>query len=52
MNKWLMAEHGFGFLYAREDLIGPAVKRTLFEGHPDFNYRPWVKGRFRRVPNT
>ncbi len=43
MYKWLMGEHGFGFLYAREDLIGPVVKGTLFEGHPDFNYRPWVK---------
>jgi selenocysteine lyase/cysteine desulfurase len=41
MYKWLMGEHGFGFLYVREDLIGPVVKGTLFEGHPDFNYRPW-----------
>lgn len=43
MYKWLMGEHGFGFLYVREDLIGPVVKGTLFEGHPDFNYQPWVK---------
>jgi len=43
MYKWLMGEHGFGFLYCREDLIGPVVRGTLFEGHPDFNYSPWVK---------
>src|SRR5579872_1962613 len=43
MYKWLMGEHGFGFLYAREELIGPVVKGTLFEGHPDLNYRPWAK---------
>lgn len=43
MYKWLMGEHGFGFLYAREDLIGPVLRGTLFEGHADFNYRPWVK---------
>ncbi|HYM12144.1 MAG TPA: aminotransferase class V-fold PLP-dependent enzyme, partial [Bryobacterales bacterium] len=43
MYKWLMGEHGFGFLYVREELIGPVVKGTLHEGHPDFNYRPWAK---------
>ncbi len=43
MYKWLMGEHGFGFLYAREDLIGSVVKGTMFEGHPDLNYRPWTK---------
>ncbi len=43
MYKWLMGEHGFGFLYVREELIGPVVKGTLFDGHPDFNYRPWAK---------
>ena len=43
MYKWLMGEHGFGFLYVREDLIGSVVKGTLFDGHPDYNYRPWVK---------
>jgi selenocysteine lyase/cysteine desulfurase len=43
MYKWLMGEHGFGFLYAREDLIGKVVKGTMFDGHPDLNYRPWVK---------
>ena len=43
MYKWLMGEHGFGFLYCREDLIGPVVKGTMFEGHPELNYRPWVK---------
>jgi selenocysteine lyase/cysteine desulfurase len=43
MYKWLMGEHGFGFLYVREDLIGKVVKGTMFDGHPDLNYRPWVK---------
>ncbi len=42
MYKWLMGEHGFGFLYCREDLIGPVVKGTMFEGHPELNYRPWA----------
>ncbi|HZT31194.1 MAG TPA: aminotransferase class V-fold PLP-dependent enzyme [Bryobacteraceae bacterium] len=43
MYKWLMGEHGFGFLYAREALIGPVLHGTLLEGHPDYNYAPWVK---------
>jgi selenocysteine lyase/cysteine desulfurase len=43
MYKWLMGEHGFGFLYCREDLIGSVVKGTLFDGHPELNYRPWTK---------
>jgi len=43
MYKWLMGEHGFGFLYCRRDLIGQVVKGTLFQGHPDFNYPPWTK---------
>ncbi len=42
MYKWLQGEHGFGFLYIKEDLIGSAVKPTEFTGHPDFNYEPWV----------
>jgi selenocysteine lyase/cysteine desulfurase len=42
MYKWLMGEHGFGFLYCREDLIGSVVKGTMFEGHPELNYRPWA----------
>jgi selenocysteine lyase/cysteine desulfurase len=42
MYKWLQGEHGFGFLYVREDLIGSRVKPTQFSGHPDFNYRPWT----------
>jgi selenocysteine lyase/cysteine desulfurase len=44
MYKWLMGEHGFGFLYCREDLIGSVVKGTMFEGHPELNYRPWANG--------
>jgi selenocysteine lyase/cysteine desulfurase len=36
-----MGEHGYGFLYCREDLIGRVVKGTMFEGHPELNYRPW-----------
>jgi selenocysteine lyase/cysteine desulfurase len=42
MYKWLQGEHGFGFLYLREDLAGSAVKTTQFTGHPDFNYPPWL----------
>jgi selenocysteine lyase/cysteine desulfurase len=43
MYKWLMGEHGFGFLYCREDLIDRVVKGTMFDGHPELNYQPWVK---------
>jgi selenocysteine lyase/cysteine desulfurase len=42
MYKWLQGEHGFGFLYIREDLAGGVVKPTEFTGHPDFNYAPWT----------
>ncbi|MBK5291702.1 MAG: aminotransferase class V-fold PLP-dependent enzyme [Acidobacteriia bacterium] len=42
MYKWLQGEHGFGFLYIKEDLVGSVVKPTEFTGHPDFNYAPWV----------
>jgi selenocysteine lyase/cysteine desulfurase len=42
MYKWLQGEHGFGFLYIKEDLIGSVLKPTEFTGHPDFNYAPWV----------
>jgi selenocysteine lyase/cysteine desulfurase len=42
MYKWLMGEHGFGFLYCREDLIGSVVRGTMFEGHPELNYQPWA----------
>lgn len=44
MYKWLQGEHGFGFLYIKEDLVGSVVKPTEFTGHPDFNYAPWVRG--------
>jgi len=43
MYKWLQGEHGFGFLYVREDLIGGVVKPTQFSGNPDLNYDPWTK---------
>jgi selenocysteine lyase/cysteine desulfurase len=43
MYKWLQGEHGFGFLYIKEDLVGSVVKPTEFTGHPDFNYAPWVR---------
>ncbi|MBI1788955.1 MAG: aminotransferase class V-fold PLP-dependent enzyme, partial [Acidobacteria bacterium] len=43
MYKWLQGEHGFGFMYIREDLIGSTVRPTEFTGHPDFNYPPWLK---------
>lgn len=42
MYKWLQGEHGFGFLYIKEDLQGAVVKPTEFTGHPDFNYAPWT----------
>jgi selenocysteine lyase/cysteine desulfurase len=42
MYKWLQGEHGWGFLYIREDLIGSVVKPTQFTGHPEFNYAPWT----------
>jgi selenocysteine lyase/cysteine desulfurase len=43
MYKWLQGEHGFGFLYLREDLIGKVVKPTELTGHVEFNYAPWSK---------
>jgi len=42
MYKWLQGEHGFGFLYIKEDLAGSVVKPSEFTGHPDFNYPPWT----------
>jgi len=42
MYKWLQGEHGFGFLYVKQDLQGTAVKGTEFTGHPDLNYQPWT----------
>lgn len=42
MYKWLQGEHGFGFLYIREDLAGSVVKGREFTGHPDYNFRPWA----------
>jgi len=42
MYKWLQGEHGYGFLYIREDLAGSVVKPTEFTGHPDYNYAPWT----------
>lgn len=42
MYKWLQGEHGYGFLYIKEDLAGSVVKPTEFTGHPDFNYPPWT----------
>lgn len=42
MYKWLQGEHGFGFLYVKEDLAGEVVKPTEFTGHPNFNYQPWI----------
>jgi selenocysteine lyase/cysteine desulfurase len=43
MYKWLQGEHGFGFMYIREDLIGKVVKATELTGHVEFNYAPWSK---------
>jgi selenocysteine lyase/cysteine desulfurase len=42
MYKWLQGEHGYGFLYLREDLAGTVVKPTELTGHPDMNYQPWT----------
>jgi selenocysteine lyase/cysteine desulfurase len=42
MYKWLQGEHGYGFLYIREDLAGSVVKPQQYTGHPDMNYGPWV----------
>ena len=42
MYKRLQGEHGFGFLYIKEDLAGSVVKPTELTGHPDFNYEPWT----------
>ena len=42
MYKWLQGEHGFGFLYVKQDLQGSVVKGTQFTGHPDLNYKPWI----------
>lgn len=42
MYKWLQGEHGYGFLYIREDLAGNVLKPTSFTGHPDYNYAPWT----------
>ena len=42
MYKWLQGEHGFGFMYVKEDLQGTVVKGTQFTGHPDYNYEPWT----------
>ena len=42
MYKWLQGEHGFGFLYVKEELQGTVVKGTQFTGHPDYNYKPWA----------
>ena len=50
MYKWLQGEHGFGFLYIREDLAGRVVKTREFTGHPDFNYAPWSRAPLQGQP--
>ena len=42
MYKWLQGEHGFGFLFVREDLQGSVVRGTQYTGHPELNYEPWT----------
>ena len=42
MYKFLQGEHGFGFLYVKDELQGTVVKGTQFTGHPDLNYKPWT----------
>jgi selenocysteine lyase/cysteine desulfurase len=50
MYKWLQGEHGFGFLYIREDLAGSVVKPRTFTGGVQFHYPPWVAEAQRGVP--
>jgi len=45
MYKWLTGEHGFGFPYVDEKLVGSRIKQTLLDGHPDYNYPPWKERR-------
>jgi selenocysteine lyase/cysteine desulfurase len=50
MYKWLQGEHGFGFLYIREDLAGSVVKPRTFTGGVQFHYPPWVAEEQRQRP--
>lgn len=50
MYKWLQGEHGFGFLYIREDLAGSVVKPQTFTGGVQFHYPPWVAEEQRKTP--
>jgi selenocysteine lyase/cysteine desulfurase len=50
MYKWLQGEHGFGFLYIREELAGSVVKPRTFTGGVQFHYPPWVAEEHRKTP--
>jgi selenocysteine lyase/cysteine desulfurase len=50
MYKWLQGEHGFGFLFIREDLADTVVKATELTGHAECNYAPWVQQPVRNTP--
>jgi selenocysteine lyase/cysteine desulfurase len=41
--KWLYGVHGVGFLYVRDELQGTALVDSVFPGHANANYRPWVE---------
>jgi len=43
--KWLYGVHGSGFLYVRQELQGSVLPDSLFPGHVQFNYPPWVSRR-------
>jgi selenocysteine lyase/cysteine desulfurase len=43
--KWLHGARGVGYLYAREDLQGTAVRDLSYPGYVHFNYAPWVSAR-------
>lgn len=54
--KWLYGVHGTGFLYVRDELQGTALVDSVFPGHANANYVPWVErpdpavGEFTYVP--
>lgn len=42
LYKWLQGEHGWGFLYVKQELQGEVLEATQFTGHVDPNYAPWA----------
>ena len=41
--KWLYGVHGVGFLYVRDELQGTALIDSVYPGHANANYVPWVE---------